>query len=221
MYYLCCTKFRAVDKESLAEGEEVEMKVLVAKGSKPKTVFAHAVDANGSEEDGYAVPRLVEEIARAGHTKIILKSDNEPASLKVLKDRCRTARVEVEEPEQTQEEQAAKYDPRSNADVGNAARQAAKLLRTLKLSFEKKREEDTHIAPSYDLARRAHGLVVEHQGDGGRWTHGISPRKGQELRQEELRLRGMRDAHAPRQRASERRPKQVGPKMGGRVDSWI
>ena len=94
--------------------------------------------AKGSDEDGYAVSRLVEDIAWLGHTRIILKSDNEPAILKVLKDSLRTARVEVEELEQIQEEQAVKYDSRSNGDAENAVKQVTKLLRTLKLCLEKR-----------------------------------------------------------------------------------
>ena len=133
MDYLYCTKSRVVRKEDLMEGEEIEMKVLVAKDSKSKTVFAHAVEAKGADEDGYAVARLVEDIAWVGNTKIILKSDNEPAIVKVLKDSLRSARVEVQELEQINEEQAVRYDSRSNGDIENAVKQVTKLLRTLKL----------------------------------------------------------------------------------------
>ena len=49
------------------------MKVLVATGSTSNTVFAHAVAAKGSDEHGYAVSRLAEDIAWVGHTKIVLK----------------------------------------------------------------------------------------------------------------------------------------------------
>ena len=136
MDYLYCTKSRVVRKEDLMEGEEIEMKVLVAKDSKSKTVFAHAVEAKGADEDGYAVARLVEDIAWVGNTKIILKSDNEPAIVKVLKDSLRSARVEVQELEQINEEQAVRYDSRSNRDIENAVKQVTKLLRTLKLCLE-------------------------------------------------------------------------------------
>ena len=45
MDYLFLRKSRVVDKEALLEGEEVGMKVILAKDSKSKTVFAHAVPA--------------------------------------------------------------------------------------------------------------------------------------------------------------------------------
>ena len=73
------------------------MKVLVANGYNSETLFANAVEATASDEEGYAVSRLVEDIAWLGHTKIIPKSDNEPAVLKLLKGFLETVRVEVAE----------------------------------------------------------------------------------------------------------------------------
>ena len=113
------------------------MKVLVAKDSKSKRVFAHAVEAKGSDEDGHAVSRMAEDIAWLGHTKTTFTSDNGPAIVKVLKDSLRTARVEVEELEQIQEEQSVKCDSRSNGVVENAVKQVTKLLHTLELCVEK------------------------------------------------------------------------------------
>jgi hypothetical protein len=99
MDYLYLTKSRVVEKEALLDGEEVEMKVLVAKDAKTKTLFANAVVAKGCDEEGYAITRIVEDIAWLGHTRMILKSDNGPAILKVLKDSLKTARVEITEVE--------------------------------------------------------------------------------------------------------------------------
>ena len=133
MDYLYLTKSRVVEREDLLAGEEVEMKVLVAKDSKSKIIFAHAVVTKGADEDGYAVTRLVEDIAWLGHTKLILKSDNEPAILKVLKDALKTARVDIAELEQIRDEQAVKYDSKSNGDVENAVKQVATQFRTLNI----------------------------------------------------------------------------------------
>ena len=41
--YLYCTKSRVVSRGELEEGEEVELKALVAKDSRSKPAFAHAV----------------------------------------------------------------------------------------------------------------------------------------------------------------------------------
>ena len=94
------------------------MKVLVAKDSKSKTVFAHAVVANGSDEDGYAVSRLVEDIAWLGHTTIIFKSDNAPAIVHVLKEVLES--LEVSSMDQATEERPAPYDSKGDGAVENA-----------------------------------------------------------------------------------------------------
>ena len=86
MDYMFLAKPMTIDKEALLEGEEVEMKVLVAKDSQTKAVFAHAVPQKGSDNEGYAIARVSEDIGWLGHRRIILKSDNEPAILKLLKD---------------------------------------------------------------------------------------------------------------------------------------
>ena len=121
-------------------------------------MFAHAVVAKGSDDDGYAVSRMAEDIAWLGHTKIILKSDNERAIVKVLKDSLRTARVEVEELEQIQEEQSVKYDSKSNGDVENAVKQVTKLLRTLifvwRNVWERKSLRRTHSRRGWSSTRR-------------------------------------------------------------------
>ena len=138
MDYLYLTKSRIVTKEELIDGGQVEMKVLVAKDSQTKTVSAHTVPCKGSDEDGYAVTRVAEDVAWLGHSRIILKADNGHAILKLLKDSLKTARVEVDELEQVMEEHAVKYDSKSNGDVENAVKQVTKQLGTLKLCLGKR-----------------------------------------------------------------------------------
>ena len=68
---------------------------------------------------------------------MILKSDNGPAILKLLKDSLKTARVEITELEQIQDEQAVKYDSESIGDFDDAVEQVTKLPRALKICFGK------------------------------------------------------------------------------------
>ena len=116
----------------------MDMKVVVAKGSMSNTVFAHAVPCKGSGSDGYAVARIGEDIGWPCHRKIILKSDNGPAILKLLKGSLKTARVEVDELEQVVGEQKVQYDSKSNSDSENAVKQVTKVLRTLRSWLEKR-----------------------------------------------------------------------------------
>ena len=56
-----------------------DMKILVAKCCKAKHVFAYCVKQKGADEDGFDVACLRRDNQWLGHTRAILKSDNEPA----------------------------------------------------------------------------------------------------------------------------------------------
>ncbi len=135
--YLFCTKNKRMAlKKELLENEEVDLKILVAKEVVSKAIFAHAVDVKGSDADGYAVARLVDDMRWLGYTRMALKTDNEAAIVKVLKDAMATARVEVQGIEQLTEEHGARYDSSSNGEAENAVKQVQRMVRTLKLCLE-------------------------------------------------------------------------------------
>ena len=48
----------------------------------------------GSDEEGYAVQCLIDDVKWLGFSKVILKSDNEPAIVKLLADALKSLRVE-------------------------------------------------------------------------------------------------------------------------------
>ena len=92
--YLSITKSPKVVR-SPSEGDEVLLKILVATVSSGKAMFAHTVDAKGPGEDRYAVQRLAEDICWLGYTRVLLRSDNEPAILKLLEESLKSLRVKV------------------------------------------------------------------------------------------------------------------------------
>ncbi len=135
--YLFTTKSaKVLTKAELQGGEEVELKVLVAKDSSTKSIFAHVVPQKGSDDEGYAVGRLVEDVRWLGHTKLELKTDTERAILKLLTDSLVSLRFEVGDADQLQDERAVPYDSQTNGDAENAVKQVQKRLRTLKLDLE-------------------------------------------------------------------------------------
>ena len=64
-------------------------KGLVIRGSKSKSVFAHVVPSKWIDEKGFAVSALVEDVRWLGYSKVTLKSDNEPAIVKLLAEALR------------------------------------------------------------------------------------------------------------------------------------
>ncbi len=173
--YLFCTKNKRMAlKRDLLENEEVEMKVLVAKEAVSKAIFAHAVDVKGADNEGYAVGRLVDDVKWLGYTKLALKTDNEPAIVKVLKDTLITARVEIPELQQATEEHGARYDSASMGEVESAVKQVQRMLRTLKLCLEdrlKRRIPTNHPVMTWLVEHTAWILRNRVVGADGRTAH--------------------------------------------------
>ena len=70
------------------------LEILVVRDMKSKSIFAHAVRCKGSDEDGHAVQCIMDDIKWLGYTKIILKSDNEPAIRRLLTNALKALRIE-------------------------------------------------------------------------------------------------------------------------------
>ena len=87
---------------------EAETKVLVAYCQFTKCVFAHAVPQKGVDPEYYAVERLVRDIQWLGHTRVILKSDNEKAILKLLTEVPKSIRATPME-QATQQHPSGQY----------------------------------------------------------------------------------------------------------------
>ena len=55
------------------------MKRIVVRCFASKMIFGHVIFHKGASEDQFVCGLIVADIAWLGHTKLILKSDNEPA----------------------------------------------------------------------------------------------------------------------------------------------
>ena len=85
------------------------VKVLVARDSRSKSVFAHAVPSKGVDAKGFAVSALVGDVQWLGYNRVVLKSDNEPAIVKLLREALRELRIR--ELYQCLEEHSPEFDP--------------------------------------------------------------------------------------------------------------
>ena len=112
-----------------------------------------------------------------GHTRIMLRSDNEPAILKLLSETFKDLRVEAVE--QASENHPPAYDPSSNGEIENACRRLGGKLRTMKLDLE------SRLGRKMPVTHPAFAWVVEHAADlvsnvqvGGGWPHSLSTAPG-------------------------------------------
>ena len=85
-------KGEIISKEQ-AESDESSITILAVRDSETKSVFGHVVPQKGIDSKRFAVDAIVNDILWLGHTKVVLKSDNEPAILKLLIESLRELRV--------------------------------------------------------------------------------------------------------------------------------
>ena len=135
-----------VAKRAVLEGAEVDLTILVAKDSLGKAVFAHVVPQKGVDPEHYAVDALIEDIKWLGYTALSLRSDNEPAILKLLRHALTESRIHVEQLERIQEEHPVDYDHAGNGEVEAAVKQLTGILRTNKLDLEKRINKEVPLS---------------------------------------------------------------------------
>ena len=174
--YLFITRGQLLRRGELEQEEEdgALLKILVAKDSESKAVFAHVVDKKGVDSSGYAVTRLVEDIRWLGHTRIALKADNERAIVKLLKEALKAAKTDIAELEQVTEEFPSAYDSQSNGDIENAIRNFQGLMRTMKLGLERRLNVSvptTHPLMSWLAEHTAWTMSTRHKGADGKTAY--------------------------------------------------
>ena len=124
---------RALESKRLT-GEIV--KCLVIRCSSTKVVLGHVVPCKGSDEDQFVANLVADAVAWIGHTKLIIKADNE-ASLQALVIRSlEVIRVKCEKVQNVSKEQPPKYDSQSNGATEVGVQLIRGLFRTLKLCLE-------------------------------------------------------------------------------------
>ena len=180
--YMFITKDKVVPRDELTEEDEknILMKILVAKDSRSRAIFAHVVRRKGVDEEGYAVKRLAEDIEWLGYTRIILKSDGEPAIVRLLKETLRVAKTVVTDQDkavvmdQVTQEHPPRYDSRSNGSVENGVRLVKGHLRTMKSCPEmkiRKKIPEQHPLMSWLVEHTAWLLTVRLRGEDGKTAY--------------------------------------------------
>ena len=88
----------------------------------------------GVDEDQFAVDCLVGDIVWIGYSNVLLKSDNEPAILKLLQASLKELRSNGVD--QVMSENSLEYDPQANGSAEVGVRLLKGQLRTLRSSLE-------------------------------------------------------------------------------------
>ena len=119
----------SLDYQELDETSEQPTRVIVGKDESTGNVFCHKVLMKGIGDE-WAVKKLVQDIEDFGRSKVILKTDGEPA-IKALQSRIIALRTP-----QTVPRNPPAYNPQSNGPCEKAVQDVTAQLRTLKLALE-------------------------------------------------------------------------------------
>ena len=142
------------------------MKLLIAKDSLSRAVFAHAVPQKGVDAKRYAVNIIVDDVLWLGVSIVILKSENEPAIIKLLKEALATSKVSGLE--QAGEEHSPPYDSPANSSVENAFKLMKCWLRILKLCLERRIGKRPHQDTRWLASHAAAILRYRSRGEDGK-----------------------------------------------------
>ena len=111
------------------------VKCIAVRCMASKTLFAHVVPVKGYDEEHYVAKLIVADIEWLGHTKVILKSNNERSLLALRKRVARLLKMN-ESFVNVQEENPVAYDSQSNGSIEVGISIVRGLYRTLKLCLE-------------------------------------------------------------------------------------
>ena len=127
--YLLVTKKGIFTRDEVIERSSILMKILVVKDDKSKYIGAHVVPVKGAGDDRYAAEKMRGDIQWMGYSRVLLRSDNEPAIVSVLTDVLKGLKVDVVD--QTAATQPPAYDSKANGSIENAVRLVQGHLRTM------------------------------------------------------------------------------------------
>jgi len=111
-------------------------KCVIIRCSATKMIFAHVVPIKGTGEEGHVCDLIASDIQFLGHTKLILKADNEPALQKVITETIRRLRITVEDLDSLTRENPEPYESQSNGLIEVGVRNLRGQFRTLRACLE-------------------------------------------------------------------------------------
>ena len=175
MFVTATNVYSRVEWSEAAEDKVDErkvLKVLVVRDFKSKALFAHAVRCKGSDVDGFAVQCVIDDLKWLGYSKVILKSDNEPAIVKLLSESLKALRIEGIE--QAMEEHPPPYDPQANGGIEIGVKLVKGHLRTMRSALEARvgyRVPVSHPLMSWLVTYSANILTWFSKGKDGRTAY--------------------------------------------------
>ena len=113
-------------------------KCLVVRCYVSKAVFGHVIPRKGLDEDGIVVEKILQNLEWLGHTRIIVKADNEPSIQALARRAIELAKVEIKDLDQVSKEDPVAYDSMTNGGTEVGVGLMRGLFRSVKLCLEQR-----------------------------------------------------------------------------------
>ena len=128
-----CMDYAVLDREGEGTGaeEEGKWKVLAMKDVSTKMLIARVVPCKGTSKP-YCWKRVVKDLDMIGRTKVVMRTDGEPAITDLV------AAVKRNRQHETIPEKAPKGDPRANGQAENGVRLVKERFRVVKAALRKR-----------------------------------------------------------------------------------
>ena len=121
--------------ETTWEDDPTGIKVLVIKDSRSKMLFAHVVPTKGIDVQIFAVNMLTDDIVWLGYSRVILKSDNEPAIIKLGEEAMKDLRITME---QVATDHPPPYDSQANGQAESGCKSVRGQLKTIRNCLQRR-----------------------------------------------------------------------------------
>ena len=151
-----------ITSQEQADTEIGAAKLLVVRDSKSKAVFGHVVPVKGIDEKGFSVDAVVDCVQWLGYSRVVLKSDNEPAIVVLLQESLR--QLKVHGLDQVMAENSPEYDPQANGNAEVGVKLLKGMFRTHRSCLEER------IGFRIPAKHPIMTWLVRHVGDIMNWT---------------------------------------------------
>ena len=175
------------DKIEKARQRGELVKCVIVRDSLSKAIFAHVVPHKGVDEQNTVADMILSDVEWLGHSRIILKSDGEPAIKALVKRVIELAKVEVKSLDQISSETSAAHDSQSNGSTEIGVQLVRGLFRTLRLCLEERINKlipATHALTAWLVEHAALLYTASVRGEDGHTAWGRA--RGRAFRQQLL-----------------------------------
>ena len=161
------------------------VKCIMVRDSLSKCIFAHVIPYKGNDDSNQVADMVLSDVEWLGYSRLIFKTDGEPAIQAFVKRVIELAKVEIKTLDQVGQEHSPAYDSQSNGSTEIGIQLVRGLFRTVRLCLEERLGKSippSHAITSWLLEHIAMTYNAMVKGDDGLTAWGRA--RGKSFRQQ-------------------------------------